>query len=131
MPKRTFGYIDSALQGVTRVGTMAWRMGGFPLDDVVIRSKTGSAEVYGKQSTSWVASYTKDYVVVMMVSQGGTGSGTSGPAIRKIWEQLYGINGLDVRPSKAAIPGTTVPKQLPTFARDGSILPPARKDEKR
>jgi penicillin-binding protein 2 len=107
---------------------MAWRMGGFPLDDVVIRSKTGSAEVYGKQSTSWVASYTKDYVVVMMVSQGGTGSGTSGPAVRKIWETLYGVRGEKVVPSKAAIPGSTPPARLPTFMTDGSILPPARKD---
>ena len=79
---------------------MAWRMGGFPLDDVVVRSKTGSAEVYGKQSTSWVASYTDDYVVVMMVSQGGTGSGTSGPAVRKIWETLYGIDGEKVVPRR-------------------------------
>ena len=46
---------------------------------VHIRGKTGSAEVYGKQSTSWVATYDENYVVVMMVSQGGTGSGTSGP----------------------------------------------------
>ena len=44
-----------------------------------IRGKTGSAEVYGKQSTSWVATYDENYVVVMMVSQAGTGSGTSGP----------------------------------------------------
>ena len=42
-------------------------------------SKTGSAEVHGKQSTSWVASYDENYVVVMMVTQAGTGSGTSGP----------------------------------------------------
>ncbi len=125
--KGILSYIDSALKGVARQGTMAWRLGGFPLDEVTIRAKTGSAEVYGKQSTSWVASYSKDYVVVMMVSQGGTGSGTSGPAIRKIWEHLYGIDGPDVRPAKAAIPGTTLPKQLPTFARDGSILPPSRK----
>ncbi len=128
VPARTFGYIDNALQGVTRQGTMAWRMGGFPLDDVVIRSKTGSAEVYGKQSTSWVASYTKDYVVVMMVSQGGTGSGTSGPSVRKIWESLYGVRGEKVVPDTAAIPGSTPPAKLPTFMRDGSILPPARKD---
>ena len=74
-------------------GTMAWKFGGFPLDEVTIRAKTGSAEVYGKQTTSWVASYSKDYVVVMMVSQGGTGSGTPGPAIRAIWEPLYGIDG--------------------------------------
>jgi len=91
---------------------------------VQLRGKTGSAEVYGKQSTSWVATYDKDYVVVMMITQGGTGSGTSGPAVRKIWEHLYGINGLKVNPKKAAIPGTTPPAQLPTFARDGSILPP-------
>ncbi|ANH38816.1 Stage V sporulation protein D [Nocardioides dokdonensis FR1436] len=126
LPAKTFGYIDEALAGVTRQGTMSWRMIGFPLEEVPIRSKTGSAEVYGKQSTSWVASYSEDYVVVMMVSQGGTGSGTSGPAIRTIWETLYGVDGEQVRPAKAAIPGTTPPTQLPTFTRDGSVLPPAR-----
>ncbi len=124
IPQGDLGFIDTALQGVAREGTMAWRLADFPLDQVTIRAKTGSAEVYGKQSTSWVASYTKDYVVVMMVSQGGTGSGTSGPAIRKIYETLYGIHGSDVRPADAAIPGTTPPARLPVFADDGSILPP-------
>ncbi len=126
LPKRIFRYIDSALQGVTREGTMAWRMIGFPLDDVVVRSKTGSAEVYGKQSTSWVASYTKDYVVVMMVSQGGTGSGTSGPSVRKIWETLYGVRGEKVVPDRAAIHGVVAGKRLPIFAPDGAIFPPRR-----
>ena len=126
VPPSVFGYIDQALQGVTREGTMAWRMGGFPLDSVPIRSKTGSAEVYGKQSTSWVASYDQNYVVVMMVSQGGTGSGTSGPGVRAIWESLYGITGEDVEPADAAIAGTTPPAELPTFMDDGSILPPVR-----
>lgn len=122
-------YVDTALQGTPKVGTLAWRFGGFPLDRVHIRGKTGSAEVYGKQSTSWVASYDENYVVIMMVSQGGTGSGTSGPAVRKIWETLYGIDGMDVNPAKAAIPGTTPPTGLPVFMKDGSILPPARKDD--
>ena len=126
LPRSVLSYIDEALKGVTRQGTMAWRMGGFPLDQVQVRAKTGSAEVYGKQSTSWVASYTEDYVVVMMISQGGTGSGTSGPAIRKIWETLYGVDGETVRPDRAAIPGTTPPTPLPTFTRDGTILPPSR-----
>ncbi|MBF4160320.1 penicillin-binding protein 2 [Nocardioides acrostichi] len=125
LPADTLAYIDNALQGVTREGTMSWRMIGFPLDQVAIRSKTGSAEVYGKQSTSWVASYSKDYVVVMMVSQGGTGSGTSGPAVRKIWESLYGIDGESVDPKRSAIPGTLEPERLPTFAADGTILPPS------
>jgi penicillin-binding protein 2 len=122
-------YVDTALQGTPRVGTLAWKFGGFPLDQVHIRGKTGSAEVYGKQSTSWVATYDENYVVVMMVSQGGTGSGTSGPAVRKIWETLYGIDGMNVNPGRAAIPGTTPPKGLPVFMKDGSILPPARHEQ--
>ncbi len=121
-------YVDTALQGTPKVGTLAWKFIDFPLDKVHIRGKTGSAEVYGKQSTSWVATYDKNYVVVMMVSQAGTGSGTSGPAVRKIWETLYGIHGMDVNPAKSAIPGTTPPAGLPTFMKDGSILPPTPED---
>jgi penicillin-binding protein 2 len=122
-------YVDQALQGTPKVGTLAWKFIDFPLDRVHIRGKTGSAEVYGKQSTSWVATYDENYVVVMMVSQAGTGSGTSGPAVRKIWETLYGVDGMDVDPSRAAIPGVIPPAALPTFMKDGTILPPARKNE--
>lgn len=117
-------YVDNALLGTPKVGTLAWKFGGFPLDQVPIRGKTGTAEVYGKQSTSWIATYTKDYVVVMMLTQAGTGSGTSGPAVRAIWESLYGITGEDVDRDRAAIPGVTPPKKLPTFTSDGSIMPP-------
>jgi len=122
--KAALRYVDNALKGTPRVGTLAWKFIDFPLDKVRIRGKTGSAEVYGKQSTSWVATYTKDYVVVMMVTQAGTGSGTSGPYVRKIWESLYGVKGMDVKPKRAVIPGTTPPAGLPVFASDGSILPP-------
>ncbi len=121
---RALRYVDTALLGTAKTGTTSWKFIDFPLDKVHIRSKTGSAEVHGKQSTSWVASYDKRYVVLMMVTQAGTGSGTSGPAVRKIWEALYGIKGMDVRPSKAALPGAKPPSALPVFARDGEILPP-------
>lgn len=123
--KSALRYVDEALLGTPKTGTLAWKFGGFPLDDVKLRGKTGSAEVYGKQSTSWVATYTEDYVVVMVVTQAGTGSGTSGPAVRKIWEALYGIDGENVVPGRAAIPGTTPPARLPRFTADGSIKPPA------
>jgi penicillin-binding protein 2 len=126
VPRKYLDYIDDALQNVSRVGTMAWKLIGFPLDDVTIRAKTGSAEVYGKQSTGWVASYTEDYVVVMMISQGGTGSGSTGDAVRKIWETLYGVEGEKVVPKRAAIPGVVAPTTLPTFLEDGSILPPVK-----
>ncbi|MGZ4491678.1 MAG: penicillin-binding protein 2 [Nocardioidaceae bacterium] len=120
----TLHYIDTGLLGTAKTGTTAWKFIGFPLDKVKIRSKTGSAEVYGKQSTSWVASYDKRYVVLMMVTQGGTGSGTSGPAVRKIWEALYGIHGMNVNPKKAILPDAKPPARLPVFAQDGEILPP-------
>jgi penicillin-binding protein 2 len=123
-PAHGIGYVTNALLGTAVTGTMAWKMTGFPLDQVHIRSKTGSAEVYGKQSTSWVASYDKNYVVLMMVTQGGTGSGTSGPFVRKIWESLYGVDGSTVNRNKALIPGVVAPDALPSFQPDGSILPP-------
>jgi penicillin-binding protein 2 len=71
-----------------------------------------------------VASYDKKYVVLMMVTQGGTGSGTSGPAVRRIWEALYGVHGMHVDKEKAVIPGAKPPVALPVFAKDGEILPP-------
>ena len=126
--RRSLRYVNEALLGTPKVGTLAWRFVDFPLDRVHIHGKTGSAEVYGKQSTSWVATYDENYVVVMMVSQAGTGSGTSGPAVRKIWEALYGVSGMKVDPGKAAIPGVVPPRDLPVFAKDGSILPPAVRD---
>ncbi|MGI8645523.1 MAG: penicillin-binding protein 2, partial [Nocardioides sp.] len=127
VPDSVLGYIDNALKGVSLRGTMNWRLLEFPLEQVQLRSKTGSAEVYGKQSTSWVASYTDDYVVVMMISQAGTGSGSTGDGVRAIWEALYGVQGERVLPARAAIPGVVAPDRLPTFRRDGSILPPAQR----
>jgi len=118
-------FVDGGLAAVTAPGgTMNWKLQGFPLDKVRIRAKTGSAEVYGKQSTGWVASYNEDYVVVMMISQGGTGSGSVGEAVRAVWESLYGVQGSTVVPRRAAIPGNVAPERLPTFTDDGSILPP-------
>jgi penicillin-binding protein 2 len=124
VPHAVLRYIDQALLGTAKVGTMAWKMGGFPLDQVKVRSKTGTAEVYGKQTTSWVASYDKQYVVIMQVSQGGTGSGTSGDAVRRIWEALYGIHGSKVVPADAAEPGAQPPTTLPVFHPNGEISAP-------
>jgi penicillin-binding protein 2 len=87
----TLRYIDRSLKETVKSGTAAWKFNGFPVDQVQIRAKTGTAEVYGKQTTSWMASYTDRYAVVMMISQAGTGSGAGGTAVRKIYETLYNI----------------------------------------
>lgn len=137
--KKAIDYVNTALLGTMIPhsgfnGTLAWKFGGFPLGEIHLRGKTGSAEVEGKQSTSWVATYDKNYVVIMVVTQAGTGSGTSGPAVRRVWESLYGVQGDEnsqqtVDTAKSAIPGVTPPRALPTFAQDGSILPPARQSK--
>ncbi|GAA1677810.1 penicillin-binding protein 2 [Kribbella yunnanensis] len=95
-------YIDKGLKETARSGTAAWKFAGFPLDTIPIRAKTGTAEVFGKQTTSWMASYTDRYAVVMMLSQAGTGSGAGGEAVRKIYETLY-----DIKPT----PPATDPKK--------------------
>jgi penicillin-binding protein 2 len=126
MSRKSIDYVNEALLGTTRTGTLAWKFGGFPLDEVKVRGKTGTAEVTGKQTTGWVATYNKKYVVIMTISQGGTGSGSVGDSVRKLWESLYGIEegGAEVRPGKAAIKGIDPPKNLPAFDTDGSIVAP-------
>jgi penicillin-binding protein 2 len=126
MPKRILDYVREAMLGVTQRGTLAGTFSGWPLDKVVIRGKTGTAEVYGKQTTGWVGSYSKDYVVVSMISQAGTGAGANSVAVRKIWDTLYGFDGTQFQRGKAVIPGVVQTDNLPVFAPDGAILPPAR-----
>lgn len=100
VPASTLRLIDRSLLQTAKTGTAAWKFTGFPLDQVPIRAKTGTAEVYGKQTTSWMATYTDRYAVVMMISQAGTGSGASGTAVRRIYETLYNIKPPVVPPAK-------------------------------
>jgi penicillin-binding protein 2 len=88
---------------------------GFPLDKVLVGGKTGTAEVFGKQDTSWFASWAPagpagkaQYVVVAMVEQAGLGSAAAAPVARKIYEGLYGLTG-----HKPVLPGARPPAGLP------------------
>ncbi|WP_046498911.1 penicillin-binding protein 2 [Streptomyces odonnellii] len=123
MNQKTRDQIDKALAAVTTTGSAAWRFGGWPQKQIPMHAKTGTAEVYGKQTTSWFASYTSDYTIVMTISQGGTGSGASGPAVRKIYEAMYGLDpkgNQDIGKALMPEPRTELPKILP----DGQIEAP-------
>ncbi|MFE7114902.1 penicillin-binding protein 2 [Streptomyces sp. NPDC057654] len=112
--------LDSALAGVATRGSAAWRFQGWPQKQIPMHAKTGTAEVYGKQTTSWFTTYTKDYTVVMTISQGGTGSGASGPAVRKIYDALYGVDDKGhIDGKKALLPRPEA--KLPKIESDGSI----------
>ncbi|MEU9053347.1 penicillin-binding protein 2 [Streptomyces sp. NPDC048384] len=125
MSKQTLAAMDDALAGVATRGTAAWRFAdvGWPQDKIPMHAKTGTAEVYGKQTTSWFATYTKDYSVVMTISQGGTGSGASGPAVRNIYDALYGVaDDGAINKKNALLP--TPEKNLPKVRTDGTIASP-------
>lgn len=120
---KTVRQLDSALRDVATTGTASWRFGGWPHDKIPMRAKTGTAQVYGKQTTSWLATYTDDFTIVMTISQAGTGSGASGPAVRKIYEAMYGVDE-DGKQNlkKALLPKPQ--KALPKIEPDGSIDAP-------
>ncbi|MFK5633093.1 penicillin-binding protein 2 [Ornithinimicrobium sp. LYQ103] len=84
--------VRGGLEGVNVRGTAAAAFSGWPHSTYPIAGKTGSAESFGREATSWYASYgpTTDpaYVVVVVVEQGGLGSEAAAPAARAIWEAL-------------------------------------------
>jgi penicillin-binding protein 2 len=116
-------YVRDALAGVTTQGTAAGAFAGLPLH---VAGKTGTAEVAGKQDTSWFASYAPaedpELVVIGVVSQGGTGGTVAAPMVREVYEGIYGLAG---RP--AALPEGRLPEVLPGLRRgpvtDGGAAP--------
>ena len=121
--KSTLAYIRHALAGVVTSGTAAGTFAGFPLGKVCVAGKTGTAQVQGNQSTSVFASFAPcdhpKYVVVMMIPNSGYGANVSGPAVRQIWDSLYGLEG-----HKGALPGGILPG-LPHLNTAGQVVPPA------
>jgi penicillin-binding protein 2 len=120
----TLAYIRSALRGVVTAGTAAGAFSGFPLSKVCVAGKTGTAQIFGKLATSVFASFAPcshpKYVVVVMIPGAGYGADTSAPAVRKIWDSIYGLEG-----QKAALPNGRTPSSLPTITASGSIKPPS------
>ena len=129
--KAVMDFLHHALPQVSVKGTGAGAFASvdFPLATIPVASKTGTAEVYGKQSTSWFASYAPAdkprYAIVMMVSQGGTGSGVSGPSVAEIYKSLFGVTKAGaVQPATAILPGSAPPVSLPTIEPDGTVCAP-------
>ncbi|HEY5355437.1 MAG TPA: penicillin-binding protein 2 [Streptosporangiaceae bacterium] len=121
----TLAYIRNALADVTTgAGTAAAAFGGFPRSQVCVAGKTGTAEVFNSSVTSVFASYAPcnnpKYVVVVMIPDSNYGAEVAAPAVRQIYDDIYGLEG-----HKAAFPGGTLPRRLPTISPGGTITAPA------
>ncbi|WP_431678525.1 penicillin-binding protein 2 [Kitasatospora sp. KL5] len=121
--EKTLEYIDDATKGVIERGTAAWKFTGvgWPQKQIELHAKTGTAEVAGKQTTSYLTTYSRDYAVVMTMSQAGTGSGASGDAVRRIYQALYGVDDKGtIDNGKALLPKPQA--ELPKFNPDGTAI---------
>jgi penicillin-binding protein 2 len=120
---RTLDYIRNALASVPTDGTAKGAFAGFPFGVLHTAGKTGTAEVSGKQNTSWYASFGPvdhpRYAVVVMIEQAGQGGQVAAPAVRQIWDGIYGLEG-----RKGAFPGGVAPAALPRISPDGTITAP-------
>jgi penicillin-binding protein 2 len=119
----TLAYIRDALQGVVTQGTAAGAFAGFPLNQVCVAGKTGTAQLFGKNATSVFASFAPcdhpKFVVLVMVPNSGYGADVAAPAVRQIWDDIYGLEG-----HQAAFPGGQLPSSLPQISSTGAITAP-------
>jgi penicillin-binding protein 2 len=92
------------LQGLTGVvsdpkGTAAGAFSGFPLSQVSVAGKTGTAEAGNKENTSVFAAITPvqtpKYVVLSLIEEAGYGAADSAPVVRRV---ISGLNGLPTPP---------------------------------
>lgn len=120
--KPTLELLRKSLRAVVTSGTARGVFSGLRAE---VSGKTGTGQVFGrnldgsaKNDTSWFASYAPakkpEYVVVMMVSQGGFGATTSGAGVRRIYEHIFGEGG-----NKAIFPDGP-PTTIPTIDRKTS-----------
>lgn len=89
------GAIKAGLEAVTNYGTAAGVFAGFPLNAVGVASKTGTAQINNKQPYAWFAAYAPtnnpQYVVVVMLEEGGHGGQTGAPIARRILEGIFNL----------------------------------------
>lgn len=98
--------ITDGLVGATShsLGTSARVFSGFPHGNFPVAGKTGTAQVYGKASSSvysaWAPAYNAKYALSVFVEEGGYGATVAAPIARRILEPLAmrEINGTPLNP---------------------------------
>jgi penicillin-binding protein 2 len=109
-------YIRNAMYDVPLHGTASAAFAGFPMGQVLVGGKTGTAEVgvSGNLTSSWFASFAgragqkPRFVTVITVDKGGQGGITAAPSVREVWDAVFGVER-----HKAAFPSGRPPATLP------------------
>ncbi|MCL6591162.1 MAG: penicillin-binding protein 2 [Firmicutes bacterium] len=103
IPAKVMDVIHEGLKKVISEGTAMTAFDGFPLDKYPVAGKTGSVQKPPEDTYGVFAGYAPagnpEIVVVVLVEQGGSGSGAAAPVVRKVLETYFGLN---VKPTPAA-----------------------------
>jgi penicillin-binding protein 2 len=95
VPAGALAAVGQALATVPAAGTAASAFAGFPLDRFPVAGKTGTSDLPPQAPFAWFASYAPvadpEYVVVVMVEQGGHGGESAAPVARAIYQKLFGL----------------------------------------
>ncbi len=88
--------IEKGLFQASTNGTAAGRFIGFPLHEIPVAGKTGTAEFVGRQNYGWFVSYAPvgnpRYVVAIMLEEAGGGSASAAPLARNIYDYLFNLD---------------------------------------
>ena len=94
LPPDVYQPILTGLEGVVddSDGTGYPAFQGFPLSTFRLAGKTGTASVTGEQPTSWFVAFgplpDPQYVVCVVIDQGGYGAAAAAPVVRHIFDYL-------------------------------------------
>lgn len=97
--------VRASLEAVTNDGTATAAFSGFPLQSIPVASKTGTSELAGSQPYAWFGSYAPaddpQYVVVVMLEEGGHGGETAAPIARRVMDGLFNLDLSSITPGEA------------------------------
>ncbi|MBC7333367.1 MAG: penicillin-binding protein 2 [Actinobacteria bacterium] len=87
--------IEEGLKLVTKQGTASGAFSKFPLNEISVAGKTGTAEIVGKQDYAWFVSYAPvenpKYVICVMLEEAGGGGASAAPVAEKIYEYIFNV----------------------------------------
>ena len=112
-------YLRDAFIGVTTStnppGTAVGTFAGFPMSQVTVGGKTGTAELSGtSQNGCWFVAFAgpagekPQYVIAIEVNKANQGAVSAAPVARNMLDQIYGFGG-----HKALFPNGVPPHKLP------------------
>lgn len=103
IPSAAMDIVRRGLEKVVTEGTALWAFNGFPLDRFPVAGKTGTIQKPPEDDYGIFACYAPahkpEIVVIVLVEQGGSGSGAGAPIARKVLETYFGLNPTPVSTS--------------------------------